>query len=440
MKDISEVTALVCDYGKFTFLAECLSTKCKKVYYHTPMEREFQDLNDCAKGDGIEGIERVDDFLDILPEIDLAVFPDIGFNGTQKHLRSLGIPVWGHMGIGDLELYRTRFLKFLKEAGLEAPPTQVIRGLTALDAHLREVKDRWIKVNRYRAAIETYHHIDYNHTIRKLEEWSVRFGGLKDSVVFVVQDPINSDEENPVIEIGYDGWTVDGKYPESSFQGYELKNELYLGSKLDYVDLPDQVIEVNEAMSPVLKEYGTRNFLATEIRVKGEHFNFIDPTFRMAGLTEDQLPNTCSNLPEVIWNGANGELIKPEFVADFVAVATMHCTDHVRNQWFTLDIPEQAREWVKLYHFCKADGLYHFIPSVPFECDEAGVVIGIGDSIEEAIDHLKENFELLDGEPLKIDITGFAELLTQIHSAEEEGVEFTDQEVPPPEIVVDTPA
>jgi hypothetical protein len=211
---------------------------------------------------------------------------------------------------------------------------------------------------------------------------------------------------------------------------------LYLGSLLDYEKLPWQIREINKAMSPLLSKFGYRNFLATEIRVKDNVPYFIDPTFRMAGLTEDQLPVTCSNLADVIWQGANGNLIEPQFVCDYVSVATMHFTSHQKDHWFQLHIPEEAKQWAKLYHYCQLDGMHHFIPSVPLECDEAGVVIGIGNTIEESIESLKQNFALLKAEPLRIEETGFADLLKQVKKAESEGMEFSDQPIPQPEIVL----
>ena len=51
-------------------------------------------------------------------EIDLWIFPDIGWGGTQKTLRKMGKAVWGSMGGDDFELYRTRFLDLLKQLKL----------------------------------------------------------------------------------------------------------------------------------------------------------------------------------------------------------------------------------------------------------------------------------------------------------------------------------
>jgi hypothetical protein len=431
VKDISEVVVCVVDYGRFLFLAECFVGVAKKVLFCSPSDREFKDVRDCEKGTGIPGIERIDSFLDphVLPRIDLFVFPDIGFAGAQLYLRSIGKAVWGAMGVNDLELSRTDFLDFLDQVGLEKIPSVKVKGLTNLCLHLQEHKDKWIKVNHYRAQMETWHHIDFDRSEEKLVGLSAEFGGLKEEIMFVVQDALDADE------IGYDGWSVDGGYPSCSFQGYELKNELYLGSMLEYEDLPEQVIEVNEAMAPLFSEAGYRQFVATEIRVKDKVGRFIDPTFRLAGLTQEQLSTTCSNLPDVIWSGANGVLIEPEFICKYVAVATMHYTDHAKERWFCLKVPEEKREFFKFYHYCQRDGMLHFIPCFPFD-NEAGVVIGGGDSVGEAIDNLKENFEVMADEPLRIDVAGFAELLEQIQEAEDEGMEFSDQEIPEPETVL----
>jgi biotin carboxylase len=233
---------------------------------------------------------------------------------------------------------------------------------------------------------------------------------------------------------------VDGRYPVRTFSGYEKKNELYLGSLLEYEDLPTEIKTINAAIAPLLEEFGYRNFIATEIRVKDGKPYFIDPTLRMPGQTGEQLLTTCSNLPEVIWCGANGELVDPEFAAEFSAEATLHYTanPHIAglgDGWKTLTLSPEVRPWVKLYHYCEADGAIHF---PPHKSDEVGVVIGQGDTIEEAIDKLKENIELLADEPVSAETDKFKDLLEEIHAAEEQGIEFTDQKVPEPITVIDT--
>lgn len=432
MKEVSDLTVLCCDFGSFLSLAETLGESCKRVLYHSPYSQEFEAIKDCVKGDGLANVERCDEFLDpeILREVNLAVFPDIGFGGLQRHLRDMGIPVWGSMGASELELYRTRFLAMLKSLGLPMIHSERIKGLTALAEHLKTVEDKWVKINRFRADMETWHHQDWLHSMGELDAMAVKFGGLKEEVVFVVQDVIDSD-----VEIGYDGFTVDGQFPQTTFQGYEAKNQLYLGSLLTEAELPDQIKEVNEALAPVLKGYGYRNFIATEIRVKDDIGYFIDPTMRMPGQTGEQLLETCKNLAEVIWHGANGELVEPEFAAKYAAEATLHYKNHTDDRWKVLRIPNKVRQFIKLYHYCeRADGTTHF---PPHKNDEVGVVLGLGDTIEEAIDHLKENLDGLGDEPVTANVEGFAELLKVVKTAEEHGMKFADEPIPDPAIVLD---
>lgn len=430
MKDISEIVACVVDAGTFVTLAEKIGEKTSETYYYSPFEQEYLGVERCIIGDNLTQITRMDDFLDpdILDTIDLFVFPDIGYAGLQRHLKSLGKMVWGSMGASDLELFRTKFLKVLKTVGLPIINSEKIVGVTDLGEHLKQVKNKWVKINRYRDNMETWHHIDYQHSQRELEHLSQLFGPVKENVIFVVQDDIETD-----VEIGYDGWIIDGQFPESSFQGYEKKNQLYLGSLMPYDKLPEGVREVNEKFAPILAEMGYRNFFATEIRVKDDVPYFIDPTPRMAGQTMEQLLETCDNLPEVILAGAQGQVLQPKFNCEFAAEATLHYTAGGENQWKTFRVPDEVSPWVKLYRYCFCDGAYQF---PPHKSDEVGVVLGTGDTIEAAIDHLKENFEAMKGEPVTIDIAGFVDLLNAIKSAEDAGIEFTDQPIPESSVVL----
>ena len=355
-------------------------------------------------------------------------FPDIGWGGTQRLLRSDGKAVWGSMGADDFELYRTRFLKLLKELNLPIINSVTIVGLTKLAEYLKTVKNKWVKINRFRENMETWHHRDWPHTERILDDLAVQFGGVKNLVVFVVQDDIESD-----LEVGYDGWTVDGQFPESSFQGYEKKNELYLGARTRYVDLPDEIKMVNESISPLLKKYGYRNFIATEIRVKDKVPYFIDPTMRMPGQTGEQLLETCSNLAEVIWAGANGVLVKPQFAYEFAVEATLHYTEN-EDIWKTITVPEEVERWMKLYHYCIADGAYHFPPA---RNDELGVMLGVGNTIEAAIEHLKKNLKAIEGEPICARLEDMADLLIEAKKARKQGVPLTDKKIPDIKIVIE---
>jgi hypothetical protein len=768
LKDIKDVVACVCDYGTFISVAEKLGEKMKKVYYYSPYESEYENSKEALQGTGLDNVERLDEFMDpdVFDTIDLFIFPDIGFNDLQKHLRSIGKTVWGSMGASELELTRDLFLEKVKSVGLPVIPYKKIVGLDALSIYLRGAKDKWIKINRYRENMETWHHIDYEHSKRRLDHFNVIFGPIRNELVFIVQDNIKSEVEcydketevltnngwklfsdilpedtiatlnrdtreleyqkptntikkfshtiykakrqkidlaitaehnlavipksndtvrllplkklsqhgysipasaiwngnekeffilpsvaigksnsgekiirmddwleflgwlqsdgcitksentvlisqsfvhskeresiekllnrlpfhwnkngysfritskqlylylypytrkaekrvpdfikslssrqirifldalfegdgstatngktkiyclgndkkladdvqelllksgangavikkkpqqtasyigkrklnrtketydvsehsskqycidksdfkeyiyndyvycvtvpNHIIYVrrngralwcgncGYDGWSVDGKYPSHSFQGYEKKNELYLGCVMSDNELPKEIKMVNEKMSPILEEYGYRDWWATEIRVaKGTPY-FIDPTPRMPGQTGEHQLETIENFAEIIWCGANGILIEPRFKWKYAAEATLHYNASDKNiptniQWKTLDIPKDVRRWMKLYHYCKVKDIYHFFPS---DSDEVGVMIGVGDSLEEAIQNLKDNMEIIKDLPVDADLYGFVDLLKSIEEANKSGITFGDGKVP----------
>lgn len=437
MKPVEEVVACVCDYGTFISVAEKLAETMDTVYYFSPFETEYQDIRNCINGDGLKKVKRLDNVLDpdVLPDIDLFVFPDIGFSGLQRHLRDMGKAVWGHMGANDLELYRDFFLATLQEVGLPTIHSEELTGLTALSDYLKdeENQNKWVKVCRYRANMETWHHQDYRTSVRTLDSLAVIFGGAKETVKFVVQDDIKSD-----MEVGYDGWCIDGQYPSHSFQGYEKKNELYLGSVLSARDLPEGIQVVNAAMAPVLANYGYRNWWATEIRMSDGIPYFIDPTPRMPGQTGEHQLESIANFADIVWSGANGIVLQPKFRWKFAAEATLHYELEpkdraINDEWKTLPIPEEAQRWVKLYYYCQIDGVYHLMAK---NTDEVGVVIGGGNDIDEAIHHLMDNLEMLKGLPVHANLVGFANLLGSIEEGEKQGVPFGG-EIPEPDIILE---
>jgi hypothetical protein len=434
MKPVEEVVACVVDYGSFISVAEKLAETMATVYYYSPYEQEFLDVRKCVNGDGLDRVKRLDEFLDpeVLDTIDLFVFPDVGFGGLQRYLRSLGKAVWGQMGASDLEYYRDFFLSVIKEVGLPTIHSEEIIGLSKLAEYLKKNENKWVKINRFRGNMETWHHQDYADSLRTLESLAVILGGTKEHCIFVVQDNIKSD-----MEVGYDGWCIDGKFPSHSFQGYEKKNELYLGSLLADKDLPDEIKIVNKAMAPVLANYGYRNWWATEIRISDGIPYFIDPTPRMPGQTAEHQLETLTNLADVVWQGANGVVIEPEFAWKFAAEATLHFETNTKDtaigdEWKTLILPEKVARWVKFYYYCKLDGVYHFSPH---HTDEIGIVMGGGDSIDAAIKHLVKNLEMLKDLPVHANALGFANLIATVKEAEEQGIPF-GAKVPEPEMIV----
>lgn len=267
MSEVSSKTVLCVDHGLFLPLAIKLADSFQRVLYYSPWEKGFPILNDCIIGDGYDNIERVDDIWEHLKDVDLFIFPDLQHSGLQLHLESLGKRVWGSREGDDLELRRSFLKKTQKKLGLEVPDYKTITGIANLRTYLKAYEDQFVKISRYRGVMETFHHLNYEQSQPILDHLAVMFGPLQNEVPFLVEGPIKTD-----LEVGYDGWSIDGQWPDVGLQGWEAKDKALIASVQDYSKMPEEVTSINEALSPVLKKYRYRNFLSTEIRVADKPF------------------------------------------------------------------------------------------------------------------------------------------------------------------------
>jgi predicted RNase H-like HicB family nuclease len=137
------------------------------------------------------------------------------------------------------------------------------------------------------------------------------------------------------------------------------------------------------------------------------------------------------NLGEIIWQGANGILVEPEQVTKFGAQAIFKVD---RDHWGVFKIPEEIDQFVKISFSCKSDGKI-CVPPDPQGVAEIGWCVGIGDTIEEAVDHLREVIDQMP-EGVHVEFSSIADLMKELQAAKEVGIELTEQEIPDPSTVV----
>lgn len=429
MKEPSQVTALVFDHSLFIPLAQRLAKGFKRVLYHSPFEEGFTTINKAIIGDGFPDIERCDDFWSMKDEIDLFVFPDIQHAGLQLELERQGKAIWGSRRGDSLELKRQKFHRVLKEVGLDVPVFFVVPGLDALREHLRDKTDKYIKISRYRGSMETTHWRDWDLDEGWLDVLAVRFGPAKNLIPFLVFDEIETE-----LEIGGDTYCVDGQWPSIMLHGDEWKDKGYFGAVTKREDMPEQIQRVMDAFSAVLEGFRYRNQWSMELRVMGDKAYFIDPTCR-GGLpsTGSQL-QLWGNFPEIVWRGANGELIDPEPTAQFSAecVLTMKSEKH---QWGKTRIVKELSEFAKFGGCCEIDGAVCFPPD-DSHGEEIGWLVATGDTMEETIETMLERVKLLpDG--VSANTESLIHLLKEIKQAEEQGIEFAEDAIPDPSTVLE---
>lgn len=425
MKPVSDVSALVFDNGLFLPLAQKLAESYKRVFYFTPWERGFPVLKEAIIGDGFDNIVRVDDIWSVYKEVDLFVFPDIQHSGLQLHLESEGKRVWGSRKGDSLELSREKFLKTLERVGLDVPPHVRVKGLTALREHLKDKSNKFIKISRFRGDLETARWVDWDTSRALLDVLALQFGPAADDVPFLVCDEIETD-----IELGCDTFCIDGQWPDLMIHGYEAKDKGFLSAVTKYQDMPDQLKEVLESFGPILKRYRYRNSFSAEIRVADNKSYFIDPCCRFPMPPTSSKTELWGNLAEIVWQGAHGVMVNPEPTAMFAAECEVSAKAE-KGAWVSMEVPKELRRWFKASNCCQIDGRLCFPPA---ESDERhlGWLVSTGDKIDEVLDTLKERAGLMPPST-DVHIRSMIDLLQELHTAEKQGIEFTDQPIPEPE-------
>jgi hypothetical protein len=438
-EELLDKTALVYDYGYSIGLARRLAREFGKVQYFSPWKDKNPESLKLAMATGYPDIERVRHFNDAALGADIIIFTDIYDGDLQRDWVNRGKRVWGSRKGDRLEYDRPYFLQTLEEVGLPVPEYRILQGVDALDAFCRENENWWIKVN-LRGDDETWHHVKYEWSKRKLETIRHRWGPIGNDVVFTAVGNIDTD-----IEAAYDGFCVtspDGvaQFPDVGFLGYENKDCSHILTAIPYDQFPDAVREVNELFAPALGRYFIRSAFGTEVKiVDGINF-FLDATCRQPDPPGPIVMEMVQNLGEFFWHGSEGELVPLEIEQPF-GVQVEFYSECSKTNWCPIEFPSELDRWVKVSRCCFRDGINQVIPDVPVTPKPEGYerivsVVALGDTIEEAINQAKDYCDQVKGPMVTNEVASLAEVLKRIKEGEKQGIEFAD-EVPEPAAVLD---
>jgi hypothetical protein len=436
--DLSFKSVCVCDDGQFIDVATRLSKEFGQVYFWNPSLMEgFPTIRRNSIGKGFEEFTWIRELWPLKDKIDLFVFLDCQNAGLQLELESQGKRVIGSRYAENLEQDRIGFKKVQERLGLKVPVHEVVFGLQALREHLSGVKDKWVKWNRYRGSFETQHHLNYELSQPWLDALAVECGPMAEKIYFLVEDPIKG-----AVEIGYDGFNFKGVFPSKTLFGPEIKSKCYIGAVVNYEDLDERVREVNEKLVPELEKAGYRNFFSTEIRIAEDDENFedgtpvlIEPTCRIPSPPFEAELEIYGNLGAMLWHGSVGEVIEPEMTAKYAVACRMTHDDDAKG-WRALQIKDDIRQWVKIYDACMVDGTYWIAPKEP-HAKRIGCIVGIGETIEDALEHCREVREELKDQPVGSEFDSLVDAIKELESAEEQGIEFGKDTIPAPEVVLE---
>ena len=399
----------------------------KKCYYSIPSADAFPTSARFGIGTGMEHLNvfrlpEITDALDLMDEIDLWIFPDIGLGKWESFLRKQGCRVWGAGKAEKLEYDRLAFKQHAEKLGLDVGPYEVVRGMEALRSAIKSKGGRPVKIARYgppgRGDFETIRPgYDYSQLEFILDDRERTLGHLAESVDFILEKPIDD-----AIELATDCYCIDGEYPSKGILGLEIKAEGFVGKVVDYVDYPESLREVNEALSPTFKRSKYRAQAAIECRLTKDGTAFVlDPCLRF-GRPPLSIQSVISNWPEIFYGGGAGVLVEPVFVELWCAETCIY-SDAAEKHTTRIEFPEElASQHLKLSNYCISKGKRIVIPQT-YGLSGLGSVCATGPTMKKAIENVVELSKELSGYDTKCSFPE-ASVAEEVAKMREFGIDF----------------
>lgn len=423
-QELKTKTVCIVDNGLFVSFARTLAKGFGRTLYHKPFQSAFVRTNDLVPGRGFAELEWCEQPLALLgatpeeDEIDLWVFLDLYQSGLQEFLRVTGRRVWGAGQGEEQELYRWKYKQHLKKLGLPVQDVARIVGMDSLREFLRKNENKFVKTSYVRGDFETFHHEKYYLSEPRLDELSHTLGAKKDNYEFIVEDEIPD-----AVEIGYDGFVIDGKYPLLAMQAYEVKDCGMVGVVKPYEKLAQPVKEINIAIRDDFASYGYRGFFCSEIRYtkKKEPF-FIDPCCRLGTPSNELLQELFEGWPQVVWDGAEGIVTTPKMKAKFGALAIIN-SEWAVNDWLAVHFPKELDDFVKLRFHTRVKDKNYVVPQ-SIGIPDVGCVVGTGDTLEKAIGQCKQRGKEIKGFQVSVNYQALDKAVEVVENGKKFGIEF----------------
>ena len=159
--------------------------------------------------------------------------------------------------------------------------------------------------------------------------------------------------------------------------------------------------------------------MCTEIRIdEKKQGHLIDITTRAGSPASELQQEWIENFSEVIYECAKGNVVEPIFKTKYAAQIAFYSP--ITNDAQELTIPEDIKQWVKLYNYCGVNkvgsNIYGIIPieEVKEPTVELGFVVGLGETPEECFEKIQGYFDQIEGEHLELQKGAIEEVTKEV--------------------------
>ena len=415
--DLSDKTAIVYDRGGlYLYCAEKLAEKYKTVAYYLADSDAYPTSQKASIGAGLPNIKRIHDFWKHIDEADVVYFFDCYDGELQHYLKGKGYKVFGSGRGEQVEIDKVKFLDQLREFNLPVAETYIAKGMQDLKDYLRERDGQTMYLkNLHRGDFESRKFTSLAQSKPFLDDLRKRVGTASDTMEVLVQHKIDAD-----LEVGYDGFCVNGEFTDNCIVGYEIKDKGFVGKIFEIP--PDMLKNMNDVFSGVFKKLGYNGNYSTEIRVTkdGEPY-YIDATCRVPSPPGELMCEIYENWADATYQIACGivPVLEPKakYGAEIVLTSDWH-NEHELH----VSIPKNIRQYVKLKNHTLRDGEFYCIPNG--NGGFFGAVVAWDDTLDGAIEKVMEYAKQVDADECDYDEGLFEDAKKQIEAGIKHGIEY----------------
>lgn len=415
-------TLIVVDHGLYTCVAMDMAKYFGKVKYINPRSEPYGHSPQAFIGEGLPGVERIDNLWKHIDKADYIFFPDVYDGYLQKFLRNKGYRVCGSGQSEIMELNKTFFKTMIDKVGLPQSKTYRSEGLDDVWEFLKNKQggDYYIKNSEpFRGDWETIKYLNKYQLEILLDGKRKQLGPVRSKCIeLLIEKKINS-----VCEIGADGFMLDGVMAPFSMCGYEIKDQGYIGKV--FKELPPIVNEINKKLEPIFKKIGGyAGPYSTEIRITENNKAYaIDLTTRCPSPpTGVELNIYGKSYAQAIIDLSECKMpaLKPlkKYGAEIILLSDSHdCSDiHIK---FDPSIENN----LKLKNAVCRKGQYYCVVNDNDGC--FGTMVGTGNTIKEAINQATSAMEGLEVDGLSWRHDVFDEAIETIRNGQKHGINFS---------------
>lgn len=421
MINLSDKSVLCYDYGNFFEVAVRLSRDFGNVYYYCPkVITGFPTHNPVDIGRNVPNVIRVQEWADVINQCELIVFCDAYEPGLQSYFKSIGKAVFGSGHACELENNRKRLKEVMSFVDLPVGDYDIANGIDELEEILKTKENVFIK-HELRGDGETWFHERYELSKLELQRMRSKLGVFQTQPTYIIEDKLES-----IAEIGIDTMIAKGgRYLAKSITGIELKDTGFLARITPYIELPHQLRSVTDKLAPVFSDYDYRGSMSNEVIISKDMKGYlIDLTNRCPEPPTALILEMYDNYSEMVWMIANGDLPQVKHTYSW-GVQLIIKSEIAKNFPSPIIIPEEYQKFVKIKNLViDEQGVWYYTPQPGVNMNEIGAVIGMGHTMQAAINQVKQVAESIKGFDIKINTGCIEEALEQIRNLKKNGINY----------------